>query len=1337
MSIKNKSWFVDINKVKTDYVVIENLEQFKSPKVPYLHPEHPNYKKFWGKEFKRCIEGVWGKEFGQFRFMPPKLYFFGNYGIIEITDHKRKKRILDKPKIVDFIWDYAYESIVAYGFSGFSRDDHISCHYMLKLYLDGKLDLEYVPEECYRKDGNLKEFEEPLSYVSRLHHAILGKPLYGNQTQNINTLGCHAKGTPIRMYNGSLKNVEDITTSDLLMGRDSLPRRVLDTHTGRQKMYKISSQYNDEYIVNEDHILRVKPVKNSKEQEEINITVKKALESGKRYSVVNTNIVYKEQPLEWHPYILGLWLGDGFKREKMICGSWDDNKILQWLIDYCNKHEDYSFSLVNSKGQLGGNTWRITLKNEKWKTKNNWFSKTLRNNKHIPSEYLINSTENRLKLLAGLLDSDGSYEEKPHRFTFTNIDYNLILQVQDLCRSLGFRTKISKSRSGISNSLKYGLRITGDIHLIPTVLERKQAKEKTLRRRINYISIEELEVNDYYGFEVDVDNLYLLGDYQVTHNSRGGSKALLHGSKVQTINGEKLIEEIQVGDKVIGQDGKETNVINVSPQGQKDIYRVTFNSGRTVDCCEDHLWEVKSWSSNNYKVLDTKTILKDFKEYKVRNNDLIEYPTKKLDTHPYVFGRMIRKSKDIDTIPNKYLYGDSLQRQWLLNSILGENKKEFSYDLPQMVKDVARLARSLGIAVYQESSNKILLSNNKHDIIKNIEKVGFDYATCISVDNKDKLFLTNDFVVTHNSYWKAVGEIEHNYVFRGAKYYEDYVDSKCDQCVGAGDTEKSSDLLDKFEASQLAKTNTEDSRFVEWFGIYTELKGDGTIIHASPMYVKSSGTLAPSNKKNKYRNKYKKKVGGDYKEIGGSNSSIVHVNFSPQKGEKGDTAAAGGRYLFVDVEEVGLLPNYIGVLGSNEGTISTDGVRYGVQACQGTSGSLDNVQAIKKVFLDPRSYNMVAHKNYWSDEGTNGEIGNFLPYYVTLFTYKDKNGNTDFKAAIDEVNRQREEYSKSKDPKVLRDFLMNKPCIPYEMWYTDKGYYLPSQEASERNRELLANNLYMELGTPVELFWKEDKTVGYNIVNDREPHYHFPVHKDMKDPSGCVVIYEMPEIDPYGDMYCFIGHDPYIAEELDKGGSLGVTYILKNPKYLSNGRTGNIIVASYIGKPIKGLDYYYDQQEKLIAMYGNNVNSLWYESNRGDICRAYYLKKNKFDILATTPQYFQGNSIFEKKDTRTGFHVGSNGSLAKKNLLKTLRDWLLEETEIKGESKMNLFRIPCKFLIDQIERFNIEDNFDAVSAMIGCVLGLREYELRFTEAIKEENNRIENFFGKSLKSLVN
>ena len=99
--------------------------------------------------------------------------------------------------------------------------------------------------------------------------------------------------------------------------------------------------------------------------------------------------------------------------------------------------------------------------------------------------------------------------------------------------------------------------------------------------------------------------------------------------------------------------------------------------------------------------------------------------------------------------------------------------------------------------------------------------------------------------------------------------------------------------------------------------------------------------------------------------------------------------------------------------------------------------------------------------------------------------------------------------------------------------------------------------------------------------------------------------------------------------------------------------------------------------------------------------------------------------------------MGSNGSLAKKNLLKTLRDWLLEETEIKGESKMNLFRIPCKFLIDQIERFNIEDNFDAVSAMIGCVLGLREYELRFTEAIKEENNRIENFFGKSLKSLVN
>ena len=127
--------------------------------------------------------------------------------------------------------------------------------------------------------------------------------------------------------------------------------------------------------------------------------------------------------------------------------------------------------------------------------------------------------------------------------------------------------------------------------------------------------------------------------------SRGLGKALAHGTKVQTPNGYKLIEDMQLGDVVFGQDGKETNVVGVFPQGVTNNYRVAFRSGRTVDCCEDHLWEVSKWSSKNMCVVDTKTIASDYVserkvtdrnkgfelKYRVRNNNCVNYSRKNFD----------------------------------------------------------------------------------------------------------------------------------------------------------------------------------------------------------------------------------------------------------------------------------------------------------------------------------------------------------------------------------------------------------------------------------------------------------------------------------------------------------------------------------------------------------------------------------------------------------------------------------------------------------------------------------------------------------------------------------
>lgn len=566
------------------------------------------------------------------------------------------------------------------------------------------------------------------------------------------------------------------------------------------------------------------------------------------------------------------------------------------------------------------------------------------------------------------------------------------------------------------------------------------------------------------------------------------------------------------------------------------------------------------------------------------------------------------------------------------------------------------------------------------------------------------------------SYWAAIGEVEYNFIFRGARRYDEkfvkggYVSQ---QCCGAAESGKSADMLNKFSFSQDCKTST-DEGFRKWFGTWVETEYDSQgrpieVVTPCPFYQRTLGTLnCPNKSKTKiFRSRYKVELNGEWKEKG-VGCSIVHVNYSDKKGN-GERAAEGGRYLFCNYEEIGSMPSAVQVFNANEGTVSRGGVRFGVQNGQGTSGNIEYVQATKKIFLNPQDYNVKSYRNKFSSQGKNNRIANFIPFYITLFQFKDKNGNTDYDEAINFVNEARIELAKSDDPRVLRDFLMNKPCYVPEMWLTDKGYYLPYEEAAERERQLMDMQLYKELGLAVEMYWDTTKenNVWYKPIYNREPIYDWPLPKTLEHPDGCVVIYEHPEkINKSipNDMYCFVGHDPYVAEDIDRGGSLGVTYILKNPKYISQGHTGNIIVASYIGKPEKGLDYYYEQQEKLLAYYGNPDQGLWYEKNMGQDCRNYYLRKNKANLLAITPQYEQGSSNRARNMTSWGYTVGAHGAISKKLLIKKMRDWLLEPTEMleNGElvTKQNIYRIPCIFLIRQMMDFNMEpgSNFDACFA---------------------------------------
>ena len=1135
----SESWYINIEDVKTDYVKVENIKQWLVD-VPLLHPSHPNYKVFWSKQTKKCIEGVWGSEWGKYRFMPGNMYYCINYTVLEHT-LSDKSTVHMKPIPVDFMWDYAYMSLISRGFAGFSKDDVYSCADALKTYNEGGLDIKYLPKHCFNKEGDLKEYIDAWDYLYQLHDEPLGKPVYDdNPAKDAMVMGCHRKDTMVRMFNGDLKAVQDIKIGDTLMGVDSKPRTVLQLHRGKDAFFEVNQPHGDTYYVNSNHIMAVykkgchirkaSGVGNSPTKHVEFITANKVYEYQQKqknntyadyvgYS--ECSVEYPEKDLKLHPYFMGLWLGDGFKNCKKICVNEDDSEILDWLKSYSDSEERFSYSLINNgPGQLGTkNVWRFSLKDNTLKYKNNWWGKTFRNNKHISNDYLINSRKNRLELLAGMIDSDGSYESNRNRYTITNCDYKLIRQFQILAKSLGFKAVINKpSRSGVINSLKYNLRITGKITEIPVRLTRKKAikdsdgfygySERITKRsrgsNYNTLKLTPLPEEEYYGFELDGDHLFLLEDYTVVHNSRGSMK----------------------------------------------------------------------------------------------------------------------------------------------------------------------------------------------------------------------------------SFWVALAELEYNFVFAGAKMYNiDFINQELtsSQCAGSSDTDKSSELLSKLEFSLNAKTDHSNKNFVKWFGIWG--KQEEPDFAPCPFYRRTLGNFNCPNKKNPFRHQYKVEINGQWK-TKGTNSKIFHVNYSTKKGD-GAQAAVGGRYVFSVVEEVGLSADFISVKTANDSTTARAGLKFGVQWAMGTSGNIQYVQAAKKVFLNPQDYGIINFYNQFGAEGKERRIAYFIPYYMTILQFKDENGNTDYKSAIDYVNRQRRIYSGSKDPKVLREEMMNRPCKVEEMWLTDLGYYLPYEEATVRERELMTNNYYKTIGTPVDLHWDntEAKGVAYRIAHNAEPHYNFPIPKDMKDPSGTPMIYEFPPDSFPNDMFSFVGYDNYVEENLNAGGSLGVTFILKNPKYITQGETGNIIVASYIGKPSKGLDYYHEQQEKLLALYGNPIQGLWFEKNRGDAVREYYIRKHKTYLLCHTPQRVTTSNIYQRTMQSYGFVIGNK--ISKIANLKLLHDWLLEETTftVNGitETKLNIQRIPCIFLIRQIMQYTLDDNFDAVSAMLGCIIGLRENQ-NLEEDIRRSNSNKKNIF---------
>lgn len=351
--------------------------------------------------------------------------------------------------------------------------------------------------------------------------------------------GCHAVDTKILMYDGSIKAVQDVVVGDRLMGPDNQPRNVLQLARGTEQMYDIVPKSGDVFRVNGGHVLSLKTVNEGTSKwrqspcfltgtEVVNVAVTDYLKwsaDKKRLhkAYLANKLEFADQNHKIPAYLMGVYLGDGSSRSGVSITTMDA-EIVAELTTFNDLHKlrtikremhtpnKASMYFPTGAGHVGGNLWRNELKQL------GLFHVTS-HHKFIPPVYKIGSAEQRLQLLAGLIDTDGSVSK--NTVEYTTVSKQLAQDVQFVARSLGFRCDI-KVYARKNNYICYTMHISGaGQELIPTRLARKQLTVRAQRKNVLKTSFEVVPagIEQYYGFTVDGDNLYVMGNFFVTHNS--------------------------------------------------------------------------------------------------------------------------------------------------------------------------------------------------------------------------------------------------------------------------------------------------------------------------------------------------------------------------------------------------------------------------------------------------------------------------------------------------------------------------------------------------------------------------------------------------------------------------------------------------------------------------------------------------------------------------------------------------------------------------------------------------------------------------------------------------
>lgn len=350
---------------------------------------------------------------------------------------------------------------------------------------------------------------------------------------------CLGRGTLVLMYDGTVKPVEDIKNGDVVMGPDSQPRHVTGTVTGIDQLYRIVPVKGESWVCNEKHVLTL--AVNYREQAGIT-------------DVPLNEYLHWHGALKWHsklfqpgvvhfptnqepsvdPYFLGVWLGDGTKNlDNGVQVSKPDAEIKAACDDQARAYGLRVSMSVSSSG--GCPTYRLVGERGQLNPLLEEMRRLMIDEIRVPQHYKTGSLHTRLNVLAGLLDTDGTVNHGG--YAITQKSKPIADDIAFLARSLGLR--VTYGTQVVDGQDYIRLNLSGDMTHLPLRIARKMPKPRLQKKNAlrTGFSVEPIGEGEYFGFSLDEDGRFLLGDFTVTHNTSMVEQALAdYGMPVQVMS---------------------------------------------------------------------------------------------------------------------------------------------------------------------------------------------------------------------------------------------------------------------------------------------------------------------------------------------------------------------------------------------------------------------------------------------------------------------------------------------------------------------------------------------------------------------------------------------------------------------------------------------------------------------------------------------------------------------------------------------------------------------------------------------------------------------------------